>query len=141
MYSTDTNAMSPSNPRITRMAVSKRDRFPIFALEKAIAFLSNLETGLQEEVKTIDVRDSNPFFSRQFLFLVRQYRELKKEEGTLEPAFVYLYNDVLREYTINEYPHRVHGDKLLQRLLANTTKEKEKHLRSLHLILRPHARL
>lgn len=117
------------------MAVSKRDRFPIYALEKAITFLSNMEAGLHEEIRTIDVRDANPFFSRQFLFLVRQYREMKKEEGTLEPAYVYLYNDVLREYTINEYPHKVHGDKLLKRLLLNTTTEKHKHQKSLAKIL------
>ena len=137
MYSNDTSAMSPSNPRTsnTNMAVSKRDRFPIFALEKVITFLSNMESGLQEEIKTIDVRDSNPYFSRQFLFLVRQYREMKKEEGTLEPAYVYLFNDVLRQYTISEYPHKVHGDKLLQRLLLNTTSEKKKHQKYLTKII------
>lgn len=135
MYSNDTSAMSPSNPRTTKMAVSKRDRFPIFALEKAITFLSNMESGLQEEIKTIDVRESNPYFSRQFLFMVRQYREMKKEESTLEPAYVCLFIDVLREYTTCEYPNKVHGDKLLQRLLLNTTSEKKKHQKSLTRIL------
>ena len=139
MYLNDTNVTSLSNPRMsnTKMALSKRDRFPIYALEKAITLLSHLEEGLQEEIKTIDVHHSNPYFSRQFLFLVREYRKVRQEEGTLEPAYVYLYNDVLREYTVCDYPHQIHGDKLLARLLLNTTREKEKHKQSLLLFLKP----
>lgn len=106
------------------MTKSKKERFPKDGICETIIWLTDFIEHLEYERDVLGLRRDNDYFSRSYLYLIRQNHRIKKELFVLSEAY---YDDFLtqfRKYHLMRQPVIDGGGDVLTSLIESSKIER-----------------
>jgi hypothetical protein len=106
------------------MTKSKKERYPKDGIIETINWLSDFIEGLEYEVRVLGLRRDADYFSRSYLYLIRQKHRMKKELVVLDEQYVKDFDAKFKEYHLMRQPFDQGGKHVLDCLIEITKRER-----------------
>lgn len=99
------------------MTKSKKERFPKDGITETIVWLTDFVEHLEYERDVLGLRRDNDYFSRSYLYLIRQSHRIKKELFVLDEQYYEKFLRLFRQYHLMRQPATQGGKEILQELI------------------------
>ncbi len=106
------------------MSKSKKIRYPKDGIIETINWLSDFIEGLEYEISVFGLRRDADYFSRSYLYLIRQRHRMKKELIVLDEQYVTQFDRKFKEYHLMRQPYDQGGKHVLDFILEISRRER-----------------
>jgi hypothetical protein len=106
------------------MTKSKKERFPKDGITETIVWLTDFIERLEHEKEVLGLRRDNDYFSRSYLYLIRQSHQIKKELFVLDEQYYDEFLRLFRQYHHMRQPATQGGKEVLESLIEISKSER-----------------